>query len=349
STLFAGSAIALTTNYVSAKDASIASDTPNTSFPGNYYLFVGQDNGGGFGIERSMIAFQLSELKGKFINQARLRLAYSSALSDTTDLQSVSVHNITGDRWMVTPHLTWNSFISGGNGFDSSPAASAVVGGVQNKHVYWDITTLVKSWQVQQALGTKSVLLKADNEQATNGKAFKGKDFPNANLDRPLLIVSSDSSRPVTYAKNTIARRRSKSRAPRYLKLYRYYRAKQLKSKNKALRRRYAKAKNKYLRAYRYSKKQIATARLKWKVSDTFSENKAKVIVKVDRRVISKPHKRRKDIYFKKYKAYKAKYKKTKNRRLRKRYLNAAKMNYILKKHRQIGGQSLSAQDFMDY
>ncbi len=325
SMLFVGNAIALTTNYAPSRDTTIVSGTPDLNYESNEYLFVAQDNGGGFGIERFLLVFQLSKLKGKFINRVRLRLAYSSYLSDTTDLQSVSVYNVTNNSGEYRMYDTWNSFYSNNSYVvDSKPAATAVVGGTQNKYVYWDVTTLVKSWMVQQTQYYNRVLLKADNEQATNGKAFKSKDFPDADLDRPLLIVSTDSSRPVTYAKNTSARRRSKSKAPRYLKLYRYYRAKQLKSKNLALRRRYAKAKNKYLRAYRDSKKQIATARLKWKVSDTFSENKAKVIVKVDRKVISRPHKRRKDIYYKKYKAYKAKYKKTKNRRLRKRYLDAA-------------------------
>ena len=139
----------------------------------------------------------------------------------------------------------------------------------------------------------------------------------NSNVSTQLNV---DNYRPRTYGKRTRVRRLNKKKAPRYLKLYRYYRAKQLKSKNRVLRRRYAKAKNKYLRAYRDAKKRMATARLKWKVRDPYTGNKSIVKIKIQKRIKSKARTKRKARYLKQYRAWRAKYLKTKNRRLRARY-----------------------------
>jgi|GEM_PF-530121 len=143
----------------------------------------------------------------------------------------------------------------------------------------------------------------------------------NSNVSTHLNV---DNYKPKTYGKRTMARRLSAKKAPRYLKLYRHYRAKQIKSKNRVLRRRYAKAKNKYLRAYRDAKKQMATARLKWKVRDPYTGNKSNVKIKIQKLVKSKIRTKRKARYLRQYRAWRAKYLKTKNRRLRARYKKRA-------------------------
>ncbi|KKM90958.1 hypothetical protein LCGC14_1233390, partial [marine sediment metagenome] len=162
------------------------------------------------------------------------------------------------------------------------------------------------------------------------GYSYSGK-FDTNNL-RDIYFSAVDRTLIKTYAKKSTARKLSKKKAPRYLKLYRQYRAKQIKSKNRILRRRYAKAKNKYLRAYRDAKKQMATARLKWKVTDNAST--AYVKLKIQKRLKSRSRVARKARYLRtyrkyrgKYLIYKKKYRKTRNRTLRRRYQRAAVKN----------------------
>ncbi len=163
------------------------------------------------------------------------------------------------------------------------------------------------NWNTRSASNGRHNILTYAHDAARN----------NSNVSTHLNV---DNYKPRTYGKRTIVRRLSAKKAPRYLKLYRHYRAKQIKSKNRVLRRRFAKAKNKYLRAYRDAKKRIAIARLKWKVRDPYTGNKSIVKLKIQKLVKSKVRTKRKARYFKQYRAWRAKYLKTKNRRLRARY-----------------------------
>ncbi len=134
---------------------------------------------------------------------------------------------------------------------------------------------------------------------------------------------------PKTYVKGYSAKTISKQKGSRYLKLYRHYRGKYTKTRNRTLRNRYKKAANKYLKAYRDANKKVVTASLSWKVKD--HANKAYVKLKIQKRVKSKLRVKKKARYLKtyrkyrgKYIIYKKKYRKTRNRTLRKRYQRAA-------------------------
>ncbi len=134
-------------------------------------------------------------------------------------------------------------------------------------------------------------------------------------------LIKLDTYKPRTYASRTSATRVNKKKAPRYLKLYRYYRSKRLKTRNRTLRNRYKRAMNKYLRAYRDAINQVATAKLKWHVKDPYTDNKAYTTLRIQKNVKSRSRIARKARYLRLYRAYKAKYLGTRNRTLKRRYL----------------------------
>jgi|GEM_PF-1700677 len=134
-----------------------------------------------------------------------------------------------------------------------------------------------------------------------------------------------DNYKPKTYARKTRARRVSRKKAPRYLRLYRFYRSKRLKTRNKRTRKLYKRRASKYLRAYRDARRNIATAKIGWKVRDPYTGNKAYVKLKIQKRIKSKVRARRKARYKKLYLNYKKKYQKNRNRRLKRRYKKLAK------------------------
>ena len=68
------------------------------------------------------------------------------------------------------------------------------------------------------------------------------------------------------------------------------------------------------------NRKKVATARLYWKVRDPYTNNRALVKLTIKKRVYSRSRAVKKARYFRLYKHYRTKYRKTRNRRLRKRY-----------------------------
>ena len=79
-------------------------------------------------------------------------------------------------------------------------------------------------------------------------------------------------------------------------------------------------------RAKRKGRRKIATARLHWKVRDPYTGNRAIVKVKIAKRTYSKARARRKSYYYRLYKRTKAKGLRIKNRKMRRRRLNQARI-----------------------
>ncbi len=140
--------------------------------------------------------------------------------------------------------------------------------------------------------------------------------------------IRPDTVGPKTYAKSSGARTLSKRKAPRYLKLYRHYRSKRLKTKNRTLRKRYKRASSKYLKYYRRAKKGTATAIVKFMAKDAPANGKSNLHTKLRKRYVSKSRTAKKARYLRLYRAYKAKYKRTRNRTLKRRYLRSAQKYY---------------------
>ncbi|TET55146.1 MAG: hypothetical protein E3J54_00680 [Actinobacteria bacterium] len=143
-------------------------------------------------------------------------------------------------------------------------------------------------------------------------------------------LIKIDKSRPKTYARKAKAKRISKKKAPRYKKLSNAYKTKYKKTRNRRLRRRYLKKYRKYSRLYKLAKKQIATVKLYWKIKDSYSGNKVFAKLRIKKKVYLKTRAKRKKTYLAIYKKYARKYRKTRNRRLRRRYRNIAKKYFRL-------------------
>jgi len=136
--------------------------------------------------------------------------------------------------------------------------------------------------------------------------------------------VSIDNVRPNTYTKKVRTRRPGKAKTARYLRLYRAYKNRYRRARSRTLRRRYLRRARRYYRAYRNARKRFVNVKLKWVVKDRYSSNEAYVKMIVQRKIKSRSRERRKKLYLKLYKTFKAKMGKTKNRTLRNRYRRRA-------------------------
>ncbi len=141
--------------------------------------------------------------------------------------------------------------------------------------------------------------------------------------------VYVDNYRPRVYGRRTTVRRtNNKAKERRYHRLYRAYKSKYKKATNLRLRRRYLSLARKYFKAYRKAKVKYANIKLPWYVKDLYGDNAAYVKLKIKKRVVSKSRARKRARYIKLYKSWKAKYRKTRNRTLRRRYYRAASWYY---------------------
>ncbi|KKM75540.1 hypothetical protein LCGC14_1389220, partial [marine sediment metagenome] len=86
----------------------------------------------------------------------------------------------------------------------------------------------------------------------------------------------------------------------------------------------------------RRNRRGVATARLYWKVFDPYTAGAAYVKLKVKKKIYSKIRAKRKALYYKRYKAYKAKYLyyRTRNRTIAGRYYRGARIYY--KRYRRV-------------
>lgn len=136
--------------------------------------------------------------------------------------------------------------------------------------------------------------------------------------------IDIDNYKPKTYARSITAKRLSRRKAGRYLRLYKSYKSRYRRSRSSSQRRRYLGAARKYYRYYRLARRGMASALLNWKVYDPLAGNTAYVKIRIQKRTY--PRKRAR--YWSLYRQSKIKYNRTRNRTLRKRYLQQAKIYY---------------------
>lgn len=140
--------------------------------------------------------------------------------------------------------------------------------------------------------------------------------------------IQADIYKPRTFARNVKARRISKRKAPRYFRLSQSYKRKSKSTRNKRMRKRHLSRAKKYYRYYRLARKGLAVIDLRWRVLDAPANNKAYVKLTVQKKTYSRTSLKRKNRAWKLYRINKDKYKRTRNRRLKKRYLQMAKIYY---------------------
>ncbi len=133
-----------------------------------------------------------------------------------------------------------------------------------------------------------------------------------------------DEEGPETHGKGYSAKTISKRKAPRYKNKYNAYKKKYRKTKNKRLKKRYKKAASKYLKYYRLARKGTAIAKVKFMAKDSTKHGKSNLLVKIQKKIISKARAKRQARYKKLYIKYRNLYRKTRNRTLKRRYKRAA-------------------------
>ncbi len=129
---------------------------------------------------------------------------------------------------------------------------------------------------------------------------------------------------PATFAIRSSAWRANVKRAPYYKNLYMEQKAKADMTGNRKLKQIFLSLANTYYQRYRNCLKQIANAPLYWKVKDNTDDVYVKL--KIKKRTYSRSRAIRKQRYWDLYKLVKAKALRIKNRRMRRRYLNQAKI-----------------------
>ena len=140
--------------------------------------------------------------------------------------------------------------------------------------------------------------------------------------------IRADIYKPQTFARNSRARRLSRRKARRFFSLYKAYKSKYRRERKRSRKRRYLTLAKRYYRYYRLARKGLAVVDLRWKVLDAPANSKAYVKLRVQHKTYSRSAKRKKDRSWRLYRINKVKYKRTRNRTLKRRYLQMAKIYY---------------------
>ncbi len=175
----------------------------------------------------------------------------------------------------------------------------------------WESYSTTKSWTLSSGDGTKKAWVQFRDSSGT----------PSADSSASIIL---DTYKPRTYAVRSSAWRATTKRATYYKSLYTEQKAKASSTGNSRKRKIFLSLANKYYQRYRYCLKQIAAAPLYWKVKDNTDDVYVKL--KIKKRTYSKARAKRKQRYWDLYKLVKAKALRIKNRRMRRRYLNQAKI-----------------------
>jgi len=174
----------------------------------------------------------------------------------------------------------------------------------------WEGYCVTKNWALSSGNGTRTVWVQL-KDSSGDTKTYS---------DSIIL----DTYKPRTYAVRSSAWRATTKRAPYYKNLYMRQKALASKTSNKRKRKIYLSLAQKYYQRYRYCLKQIAAAPLYWKVKDNTDDVYVKL--KIKKRTYSKTRAKRKQRYWDLYKLVKAKALRIKNRKMRRRYLNQARI-----------------------
>jgi len=172
---YSGSSIVKTYSGAN-QDCYLVSSSPTTSYCGGRSLYVGYT---GSAIERSLLQFNVSIPQDANVLEADLALNLSAAKSSSAT--SVSLYSVTSS-W--TTSATWNTR-DGTNpwttaGGDYSTPATWTNGSVgpSTGWYHWYLAPVVQGWVNGSSVNT-GLLLKADNETATNQLTFYSSETGN--------------------------------------------------------------------------------------------------------------------------------------------------------------------------
>ena len=174
----------------------------------------------------------------------------------------------------------------------------------------WEGYCVKKNWTLSSGNGTRTVWVQ-----------FKDYSGDTRTYSDSIIL---DTYKPRTYAVRSSAWRATTKRATHYKSLYTKQKAKARSTGNLRKRKIFLSLANKYYQRYRYCLKQMANAPLFWKVKDNTDDVYVKL--KIKKRTYSRSRAQRKQRYWDLYKLVKAKALRIKNRRMRRRYLNQARI-----------------------
>lgn len=188
---FSSAASAIVNEFQPLRDTFIASGLPDTNFyygdlnnpkDERHFLFIGNDNASNYGIQRSLIYFNLGSLSRQaYVTNARLKIYQVGGYARDPGNKAISVYNVTSNLWLQQ-QVGWNTFGAGGI-YDPVPYAKTAVDLNDGYHV-WDVTTLIRQWVdygPNQGLPNYGFLLKADDESAFGDRKFYSEVFTSMN------------------------------------------------------------------------------------------------------------------------------------------------------------------------
>ena len=325
--------------------------TDNTVFAGADYLYKSSDGGSNWTKDTSIDeAISSIAIAPNFLTTQTIFVSNYKGIYKSIDGGSSwkNVHSLNATSLMISPNYSLDNTIF---------AASPYYGSSKNALVHKSTDGGATWKKVINGITNRDVMSLAISPNFANDRTiFAGTWdglFMSTNGGASWREKKVDKTRPKTYArKRFIAKRVSKKKAPRYLKLYRanrgrykIYKNKYRKTRNRTLRRRYQKAATRYKKLtrkyrdfYSLAKKGLARAKVYWKVIDHHPKGarsypNTDVAIKIQKKIKSRSGIKRKARYLKLYRMYRAKHLKTRNRTLRKRYKK--KVNKYLRAYKK--------------
>ena len=161
-------------------DTFVASGQPNRAFASASGLWVGNDQAGGYGVERTLMQFDASALPAgsKFVS-AQLWLHLGDATPDDTSMM-IRAYRVRNDNWSGA--INWSDHLK--LSIDSTPAASTQVATSLGWYS-WDLTSALQAWSDSRDTVLLSFILRSDVESGQHERGFWSMDCSNADCGTP--------------------------------------------------------------------------------------------------------------------------------------------------------------------
>ena len=181
---------ALSENVTAAPsdDTYVASGKPNEQWATLKTIWVGSNQADGFGIQRSLLRFDLSAIpQGSTIQSAELTLTVA-ATTPNDDNANITVRRVNGS-WAET--VTWNQHDASLTP-DPEHAQSQSVSTALNQNVTWRIQELVQKWANESGRPSSlSLFVTSDANSGQHDRAFWSKNCnpSECGANAPKLVV----------------------------------------------------------------------------------------------------------------------------------------------------------------
>lgn len=176
-------------------DTYITSGNVTKRSGGEKWFLVGHDQRNGKGIERSLLQFDLSDVKsGSTINAATISLKLE-LITPGDGPMTVTMYRIT--RNLTDENISWEEF-EGTYPIDRDVPATVTVG-TEFTFYHWDVKPLIEAWLNDPAHTSKfSVILESDQTSGQHERGFWSRDCTDPDCEKPILSIQTTDPTPTS-------------------------------------------------------------------------------------------------------------------------------------------------------